>query len=373
LVLGRPEGEVAATLERLTRWGFVAREDVEGATAYRWPSAVRAALTELLAGDRDRAADVSLARWHVGRREPELALAHVLAAGDETVAREVLGRAWLPLIVYRHDELVRFFRAAPPHWFADADDYPHGICQLAMIPPGDTDEWAQRAPDPTIPAHLPQDARTALNLGLVQVFGLRRARRVEEARAAACRLSALAQEARATDAVEVEDLLASIFLLTGLMHELAGDVSGAVQPLRWATETAGVSGNVGSARHASAHLAMNLALLGETDEARRWLVAAAAAPATSGWVSPRARIAVWVAEVLVAVARGDQSAAKVPLRGLLTVRDPFDELWPFVLYARARYARLWGDRRAEVEQLLDQPLAPPGSQLDRMLRTAMQS
>ncbi len=371
VVLHRPEPEVEDLLERLARLGFLAREDEGGGAAYRWPDAVRAALRDLLATEHDRVADAELARWYVTRREPDVALDHVLAAGDEAVAREVLGRAWLPLIVYRHAALADFFRAAPPGWFEDPDDYPHGVRQLALIPPGKTDEWARRAPDPTIPAHLPRDARTALNLALVQVFGLRRARRIDDALAAGRRLCALARQARADDRSEVEDLLATSFLLSGLMHELAGDLSGAVEPFRWAAETADVSGNIGSARHSAAHLAMNLAVLGEVDEAAQWLAAAAAAPATGGWVSPRARISVWVAEVLVAVARAEQDAAKVALRGLLTVRDPLDELWPFVLYARACYTRSWGDRRAEMEGMLAEQVAPAGSQLDGLLRGAM--
>ena len=371
LAMGLTEDETAPMLEWMAQVGWLGTAALDSGTGYVWPSAAQTALRELLASHSDTGSDRMLADFHLTRGEHDAALEHALLSDDEVVARHVLGRSWLPMLVYRHHDLVAFFAAAPPHWFTDPDDFPHGVKQLALVAPGQTEEWTRRAAYPELPERLPADARTALNHGLVRLFAQRRARQFEGARATARRLCELARESHAREPAEVEELLASIFLLSGLMHGLAGDVTGAVAPLRRAVEMADVSSNIGSERHASAHLAMNLALLGELDEAEGWLAAAAAAPATTGWMSPRARIAVWVTEVLVAVGRGDQAPARVPLRGLLTVRDPLDELWPFVLYARARYARLWGGRQEEVRRLLEAPVAPPGSELDGLLRGAL--
>lgn len=367
VVLARPADECAALLDRLVRLGHLAR-DADGVHA--WPAAVRTALRALV-GVSDPEPDEILARWHVTHREHEAALQHALLRGDEELARTVLGHAWLPMNTYHHKALLAFFREVPDDWFSDPGDFPYRVRELTTVPPGETEQWVRRAPDPTIASHLRHDPRTALNLGLAQVFGLRRARRVAEAQDAARRLCSLAVQARADDLDEVADLLASTFLLTALVHELAGDLTEALEPLLWATETADVSANVGSARHASAHLAMVLAVLGRVEEAQRWLDAAATAPATTGWVTLRARMAVWVAEVLVATARDDRDAARAPLRALLTVRDPLDELWPFVLHARARYAALSGSGRDEVARLLAGPVAVPGSELDGILRSAL--
>jgi LuxR family maltose regulon positive regulatory protein len=378
--LGVGAREADRLLRRLAGWGLVRPEVVDGERQYRWPSALAGALRGAVretSYDAARAADERLARWHLGRREWRAAFEHAHAAGDRDLVGAVLDQAWLPLIVYDIEVLTDFFREAPAEWFDDRP-FVHGVRDLTLrLPrdpradvvrfPDDADEVARRAADP--------DVRAQLNLGLVELFGLRRAGRHAEGLELARGLQSLAIATRAVGPADVSDLLAPIFLLTGILHELAGDPASAVIPLEWGVRTGAESTLRGSLRHCTSHLAMDYALLGDGAAASAWLTRAAQTPEVSGWVRPRADIAVDVAQVLLAVDRLDHESARTSLRRLLTASDPFDEMWTYMLYARAQYALLWGDRVAVVQHVLGERATRPGwsaagSPLDGLLRAA---
>ena len=367
-------------LRRLAEWGLVRAVVVDGETRFCWPPVLAAVLRASLrssAYDVARAADRRLARHHLDRQEWPLALAHARAAADPELTGAVLDLGWLPLIVYDVELLTEFFAEAPMAWF-DGRPFVHGVRDLvlrmpldpvgpAMRLPVETEEAARQARGP--------DVRARLNRGLVELFGLRRAGRLAEALELARGLQSFALATRAVGPTDVRDLLAPIFLLTGTLHELAGDPASAVTPLEWGFTTGHESVLRGSLRHCSSHLALDHALLGQHEEAAGWLERVDGTPEVDGWVRPRADIATGVARVLLAVGRLDHEAARDSLRRLFAAADPFDEMWPFVLYARAQYALLWGDRVAVVQHVLTERASRPGwsatgSPLDALLRAS---
>jgi LuxR family maltose regulon positive regulatory protein len=379
LLLDVPEHVATRVLARLDSLGVFGSTVEDGERVYRWPSAVREALRDVLGTDgervRVRALDLTTARWHVQRGELAAALRHAQEAGADAFVRQLLERYWLPLLVYHPEDLAHFFRTAPAAWLAD-NEFLYGVRDLTLRLPGDPDiaDLPSR-PDEVRRRAASPDVRNDLNLGIVQLFVLRRAHRLDEALDVAHRLQGIAAAARVARPGDVSDLLAPIFLLTAIVHELSGDVVGAIAALRWAAETAETSVLRGSARHTAAHLAMDLALLGDLDEAETWLERSQLAPMVDGWVSPRARIAATIAELLIATGRLDGERARDALRRLLSDTDPLDELWPAVLFARGQYALMWGNRLAGIQQMVSERASRPdwaaaGSDLDALMRAA---
>ena len=380
LVLDEDEAAAAMELESLARLGFLMTERYDGDTAYAWPGGLHRPMRELLGRgvpDELVALDTRLARWHLDRAEPALAVVHAELARDPALVLEVLDVYWLPLLVYDNGVLEALFARAPHEWF-EGSAFVDGVRALTLRLPR----------DPTVDAvELPMDwadieaavrsptVRTSLNRGLVAVFALRRTRRLPEALELVLALQRLALAARVHNPQAVGDLLAPIFLLSGLVQELAGDLEAAAQPLQWGYETAHQSVLRGSRRHTAAHLAMVTAFVGDPAGSEAWSRRADESPPTAGWVSPRATIAQGVAGVLVATARLDRDRAHETLVELLSDTDPLDELWPFVLYARSQYALLWGDRHAAIQQILSERAARPhwaaeGSALGSLLLAA---
>lgn len=129
----------------------------------------------------------------------------------------------------------------------------------------------------------------------------------------------------------------------GLTATLAGDLDSAVGLYRRAYTEAGPApfGHYAGA-NAVANLAMLAAYRGHLDLSRDWLTTLDGLGEIPGWIEHLTCVGAKIARVLVAIEEADAERAVRELEAVGPGTQGI-ELWPFVAYAHASYAALFGD------------------------------
>ncbi len=344
------EAGIVAVLERN---GLVsARHD--SALVLEWSPLMRMVIRDDFvrrSPDEASALEGALAQWYADRHSPERALIHAVNARRWDVFTRLVGFHPMALYATQWGELMRAFAEVP-------DD--------AIIP--DTTAAALR----TITLQLPVDPQTITQpraLTAAEIKSICRSPHVRNViernlwllalyrdrsmwtSATICNdnVRALMRGALATRAPEVVGLRSLSLLQSGALHDLMGDSSTAVIEYSSAYSLAPTSEFASLSRDAAGHLALSYAVLGNVRAAATWLERDEVATGSDGLAGDLA-CAGTIARALIAVRRLEAQGCTDALADLDQLTSP-NELWPFVAYARACHALVWGDRLNAIDEL----------------------
>ncbi|WP_182358817.1 helix-turn-helix transcriptional regulator [Tomitella gaofuii] len=156
-----------------------------------------------------------------------------------------------------------------------------------------------------------------------------------------------------------------------IAHELAGDLATAEAQFRETFAESKALGVDFMVKNAAGTLAMNDALTGAMDRARRWLAIERQYPDPGGWLATRVRIPGRVADVFLALDAIDVDAAETALDALGTPEDT-EEFWAPMIHAHCAVLLNRGSLQEGLD-LIDRALrqysrwAPPRSFAERTL------
>lgn len=159
----------------------------------------------------------------------------------------------------------------------------------------------------------------------------------------------LARRARVHRPTEFAPRVPTALLQVGITKLLVGDLHEASLVLREAYELRHESWDGRNGGDASGKLALLYAVRGEIVEADRWLERHDDGGGAHGWMVPLVQLSGAIARALIAIARVDRAAAEAAL-ATLELQVNRERSWaPFITYAQAQHALLWGDRRAALQ------------------------
>lgn len=161
----------------------------------------------------------------------------------------------------------------------------------------------------------------------------------------------LARRARVHRPTEFAPRVPTALLQVGITKMLVGDLHEASLVLREAYELRNESWDGRNGGDASGKLALLYAVRGEIVEAQRWLDRHDDGDGAHGWMVPIVQLSGSIARALIAIARVDRPTAEAALVSL-ELQVNRERSWaPFITYAQAQYALLWGDRRAALQHI----------------------
>jgi LuxR family maltose regulon positive regulatory protein len=347
--------EVLATLERQ---GMLRASVEAGETLYSWRSALRRAFASRLARQdpaQARRLHTVVARWYLDRGQAERAIEHAVAAEEWALVVEIVERHWRGLLMLHRDTLFTALIAAPLDELASS---PRALAVRDLRLQMPDDRILTAVPE------LPSDAEAlrrlgeapdtldTLETGLAMILALRRRGMLEPARRLSGQVEEVAASAKATRGAEVMPHLPGILGQTGGTRLKAGDLVGAVRPLRWAFEHASEAPLDYVARDASGKLALVFALEGDVEQAELWLRRYESSPAVAGWAQVTTSNAAITARIMLALDRLELADAFALARGRGDHLGT-DEMWGFTVYASAQVALYRGapsDGLAQIEQ-----------------------
>ncbi len=326
-----------------------------GGLVYRWPEAARRAL---VAEARRRFPDElpqlhsRLARWCLDDGNPARAIRHAVQAQNWPLVIEVIERDWRQLLFAHHDTVWEAFTVTPLEVIRTS---PRALGLRDIRLQGPDDLVLSFASLPASPAALANlgtgdQAADILDTGLIVTSALRRRGMFDQAVTYGDRLHEIVAAARTTHPADVAADFPSIELGMGLNHLLAGDLVGALQPLRVAHEFAPDNPRAYIQSDAASKLALAHAVLGEPEQADRWLDRQYAAPLANTWLAPMIQVTATVARLLSALDRLDQPRA-AEARQALPEPTRIEEFWAYILYAQTQYALHSGTPAEMLHQL----------------------
>ncbi|WP_426247229.1 LuxR C-terminal-related transcriptional regulator [Nocardioides sp. LHG3406-4] len=336
-----------AHLEVLSTDSVLSVEVRDGQAVYRWPPAARRALLgELRRRWPDRLPELHrrLGHWYRDHDQPHLALRHALESQDWLLAISVIESSWRNLIFVHQDDLLRAYVEMPleivetsPRALALRDTElrmpDDRLLGIAVLPdsPSEQDFLDGRV-----------NAADLLDTCFVIVMALRRRGAIGLAATYGRRALEIARTARATQPRAVIGLYPSLHLHVGMTQLLAGDAIAAMDTLRHAYDR-GADHPLGYGEaDAAGKLALAHAMVGDLRQATTWTERHEAAPRWADtWLQPHIRSAPTAARLLVALDRLEIDPA-VAANDLLAAHPRRDELWPFLVYARAQLSLVLG-------------------------------
>ena len=156
--------------------------------------------------------------------------------------------------------------------------------------------------------------------------------------------------AASTRTQDVAGLQSTGLVQSALLHELTGDSRTALVELTEAYNFASFSEFSFSHADAAGKLAMSYAMQGDLRKAAAWSEREAGASRPVGVLGPHVRCGGIVARAITAARSLQEHACAVALDELDHILSR-DELWPFMAYARASYALVWGDSLHALDEL----------------------
>lgn len=322
---------------------------------YRWPHAARQALLrEAHRRIPDQLPDLHtrLARWYLGDGQPEPALRHAVQAHNWPLVIDVLDSGWRQLLFAHRDTLFDAFTTTPLDVIATS---PRAVALRDIRLPVPDDLLLTVATLPASPAELADlgasdQAADVLDTGLIVVGALRRRGLFDRALSYGDRLHEVVIAARSVHPADVAADFPTVELNVGLNHLLAGDLAGALQPLKLAHEFASDNPRAYIQSDAASKLALAHAVLGEPERVTLWLHRHLAAPLAHTWFAPMIHVTAAVTRLLTALDRLDYVGA-AEARQVLPEPTRIEEFWAYTLYAQSQYALHTGTAADMLEQL----------------------
>ncbi len=273
----------------------------------------------------------------------------------ETVV-SVIEHEWGILMALDLPTLDRALRALPARMLS-AHPIVFAVREIRLNIRGETDALDHSAGRVDLPTH-PDDlrdrarselARISLSAATAFMIAYRVHGRHQQALYYARITEELARRARVHQPNEFVPRVPTALLQVGITKLLVGDHHEASLVLREAYELRHESWDGRNGPDASGKLALLNAVRGEIVEAERWLDRHDEGDGAHGWMVPLVRLSGAIARALIAIARMDQPAAQAAL-ATLELQVNRERSWaPFITYAQAQYALLWGDRRAALQ------------------------
>ncbi|MGH3501107.1 MAG: LuxR C-terminal-related transcriptional regulator [Nocardioidaceae bacterium] len=352
------DGEHGRLLKGLELHGIVHSELEDGTLVYRWPPLARQVLCEAMEDvDAARAREVHrrLAHLYSHPGSWHHAIEHALRASESTVALEAVEAGWAQLAVSHPEALELAFTEIPD----DAlDQYPLAVIVRSIAQPTREANVRTTFKLPASKARLESlgrsnRAREALAMGTALMLALRRRGDAQEALSLAQRMEVVARAACDGPSPATQEMLPLVFLQAGITLQALGETDDAIMPLTEAYKTAGSGPYRGIAYEAAGALALSETLLEHATAAQTWLdrQAESPAPAPRGPLAESMTVSRRVAQLLLAIDQLDRSAADTGIADLAETNMADEDLWAFVLFARTRYALVWGGRTEVLKQI----------------------
>ncbi len=342
----------ARHLTALEAAGVVDCRETRPETQWQLPAAVRRELRTIQHEDGMDPAGRStrLALHHRDRHDYAAAIRCAVEAENWPLAVELVEEHWIGL-VGGHLDLLRDVLLALPEHVVDAnpgfregrelvagldgdlgpDSLPHALDELRLLAAAD-------------------DVGKAIGIASHQTLMLRLAGRYESAAELTRQICLVVREVLEARSDGLADLLPFLRMQWGLTFQLAGDLAESTAVLRLAYRLGSAQRLAYIARNAAGNSALNWALAGEPERVREWLDLELAHPPADDTVEPLIRIGGLTARALSALDQLDIASATAALRQLDEL-PAVAELWPFVVYARCRYAIATGNPSHALETL----------------------
>lgn len=341
-------GDVCAPehLAVLERNGIIARIRSAPIPTWQFPPAVRGAV---LSHRRRRGDDVAaelvfMARRALGEDDPASAVQYGMDAREWPLVIEIVEQHWMSMIADHLGTLRAALMAIPEERIGGRVAVRAGR-NLFTRNGGESSDMVEVVPrEPEELRSLGHSAQAAdtLSVGCVQSIMLRVSGEYSAAAELAGRLSRIGRYALEAHPEMVSGFLPLMRLQWGITYQLAGMFTESSAEFTSAYRSTESDPSSFIARNAAGGNALNWALRGETMRAEEWLTLEASYPDPSGWLEPMVKISGLTARVLTALDRGDTDTAMRILEHLGEPREK-EELWAFMLYARARHALAGGD------------------------------
>lgn len=324
--------------------GLLAHLDTVDGDAWRLPPAVR---TELIAVQRAEGLDPAarstlLALHHRQRGDHAAALRCAADAEDWDLAVEILDQHAAAL-VNSHVEVLRDVLLAIPE--AEVDAHP-GITalrelvrQLSGDPSGDVSPYDTAG---LLDLTVVEDPRESLTVVGNRILLQRLGGDYETAADQTRRLHVSVRRLLDAEPDAITDLLPFLRMQSGLTYQLSGDFAESTVELRLAHRLGAARRMDYISRNAAGNSALNWAFAGELQRAHEWLAVENQIAPADEWIEALVRIGGAVARVLGSVDELDLDTAGHAVAGLRELPE-VAELWPFVTFARCRYAVAKGE------------------------------
>lgn len=331
----------AATLVGLERAGLLRRMPAAPDQYWAWPAAVRRSLLRTAARGETgptRAVSSTLARWFAASGDPVEALWHATDAQDWDLVVDTVTDKWMHIATTRLGVLSRALTALPDDRVRARPALYYARQLVTRLDPerqGVHRPVSDEAPPPAeIAEH--HSVELALATGALRSTLLRWTGDYDGAVRDHEVLTALADRFDADGADErIAAALPALWMHLGLASEYRGDHRTAAALFGRAIDHG--SHRVGdfAARQAAGQLALQHAVLGDTNRAAEWVEREAAFGDRAGWLGEMIRLPALAARTLVALDRLDLAAAEDALAALPEPRAT-TENWAFVLYVQSQ-------------------------------------
>lgn len=334
----------ARHLHDLESMGILDHRDTADGDAWMLPPAVR---TELVSVQRAEGLEPAarsrlLALHHRDRGDHGAALRCAAEAEDWDLAVDLLNRQAATL-VNTHIDVLREALLALPAEVLDAQPGLTMLRNLVRQLSGDpSNDEARYDTADLLDLTVVEDPREALTIVGNRILSQRLGGDYETAADQTRRLHVSVGRLLDTDPDAITDLLPFLRMQSGLTYQLAGDFADSTVELRLAHRLGAARRMDYISRNAAGNSALNWAFAGELQRAHDWLAAEARIPPPDEWIEALVRIGGAVARVLTAIDELDLTSAERAVESLRVLPEVV-ELWPFVTYARCRYAIATGE------------------------------
>lgn len=336
-----------AHLEALSRDSVLSVETRDGQMVYRWPPAARQALLDELRRrwpDRLPELHERLSNWYRDHDRPHLALRHALDGQDWSLAIAVIESSWRSLAHAHHDDLLRAYVELPLE-VVETSPRALALRETRLRMPDDRLLDVAVLPDTSAELELlgrSEDAADVLDTCVAVLIALRNRGAFTMAATYAGSSLEIARTARAAQPHAVADVYPLLCLHVGITQLLAGDPTAAIDSFRHAYDRGADHPSGYAEADAAGKRALAHAAVGDLPQAASWIERHEAAPGWDGtWLDPHIRSAPTTAQLLVALDRLEIDPA-IAAGDFLAAHPRRDELWPYLVYARAQLSLVIG-------------------------------
>lgn len=324
--------------------GILDHLDTVSGDTWQLPPAVR---TELIAiqctdGLQPSARSTLLAQHHRNRGEHAAALRCAAEAENWALAVELFDEHGASLAASHLEMLRDVLLALPEAVVADHG----GICALRDVVRhlfgGDASDAESSDAADLLDLTSLEDPRAAVSLVGTRILLQRLAGDYASAAEQTHRFHMSLRALLDADPDAISDIVPFLRMQSGLTYQLAGQFAESTVELRLAHRLGAGHTMPYIARNAAGNSALNWAFAGELQRARGWLADEDAIPPADEWTESFIRIGGVVARALVAIDTLDLDTAGRAVDSLRVLPE-VAELWPFVTFARCRYALASGE------------------------------
>ncbi|MCA1008309.1 LuxR C-terminal-related transcriptional regulator [Rhodococcus hoagii] len=329
----------AGHLHDLEAAGFLDHLDTVDGDSWRLPPAVR---TELIAVQRTEGLDPAarstlLALHHLDLNDHAAALRCAADAENWELAVELLSQHAATL-ASSHVEVLRDALLAFPESALDAQPGITALHDLMRQLSGDpSNDVSPYDTADLLDLTVAEDPREALTVVGNRILLQRLGGDYETAADQTRRLHGSVRRLLDTEPDSITDLLPFLRVQSGLTYQLAGDFAESTVELRLAHRLGAARRMDYITRNAAGNSALNWAFAGELQRAHDWLATEDKTPPVDEWTEALIRIGGAVARALTAIDSLDLDTAGYAIDSLRELPE-VAELWPFVTFARCRYA-----------------------------------